>query len=548
MRLRFDCLLSALGLLMICGTAMFFVSMKQDLYQLVKQLHQSGTESKIWQDEMMRNVRKNELLIKQISEMKHLNIPDVMNVKKQSIIEKREVKKEANNEPKVIKKLFPNSRLFKEWGDDLSEEEQKKAEDLYQRYGYNAFLSDRLPLNRDIPETRDPRCLKKNYTDDLPSISVTLIYLDEALTILQRAIRSIIDRTPSHLLKEIILVDDHSINDELHEELDNYVTFIHEQYPGLIKQVKHAEQKGLTQARISGWKVATGDVIVILDAHIEVHVGWAEPILARIKEDRTIVVSPVFDKVRFDTLDVVRYGPAADAFDWALWCMYEGFQPEWYKLNDQSIPGKSPSIMGILAADRKFLGEIGVLDGGMKVYGGENVELGIRVWLCGGSVEVIPCSKIAHIERAHKPYLPDLSITMKRNALRVAEVWMDEYKTNVNIAWNLPIKDHGVDIGDVSERKKIREKLNCKPFKWYLENVYPQLDPWDNILGYGSLKNSIKEDLCVDQGPIPGNVPVMYGCHYFMPQLQQDHLISLDLPKTCSNLQFPPANILYEKW
>lgn len=40
---------------------------------------------------------------------------------------------------------------------------------------------------------------------------------------------------------------------------------------------------------------------------------------------------------------------------------------------------RSPSIMGILVADRKFLGEIGVLDEGMKVYGGENVELGIRV-------------------------------------------------------------------------------------------------------------------------------------------------------------------------
>lgn len=35
--------------------------------------------------------------------------------------------------------------------------------------------------------------------------------------------------------------------------------------------------------------------------------------------------------------------------------------------------------MGILVAERKFLGEIGVLDEGMKVYGGENVELGIRV-------------------------------------------------------------------------------------------------------------------------------------------------------------------------
>ena len=40
---------------------------------------------------------------------------------------------------------------------------------------------------------------------------------------------------------------------------------------------------------------------------------------------------------------------------------------------------RSPSIMGILVADRRYLGEIGVLDGGMKVYGGENVELGIRV-------------------------------------------------------------------------------------------------------------------------------------------------------------------------
>uniref|UniRef100_A0A8C7TEW0 polypeptide N-acetylgalactosaminyltransferase n=2 Tax=Oncorhynchus mykiss TaxID=8022 RepID=A0A8C7TEW0_ONCMY len=154
----------------------------------------------------------------------------------------------------------------------------------------------------------------------------------------------------------------------------------------------------------------------------------------------------------------------------------------------------------------------------MKIYGGENVELGIRVWLCGGSVEVIPCSKIAHIERAHKPYLPDLSITMKRNALRVAEVWMDEYKHNVNIAWNLPLKDHGIDIGDVSERKKLRKSLNCKPFQWYLDNVYPMLDPLGDLLGYGALVNDLKTDLCIDQGPVPGNTPILYGCHYFSPQ------------------------------
>lgn len=64
----------------------------------------------------------------------------------------------------------------------------------------------------------------------------------------------------------------------------------------------------------------------------------------------------------------------------------------------------------------------------------------VQVWTCGGSIEIVPCSKIAHLERAHKPYMPDLSIAMKRNALRVADIWLDEYKDHINIAWNLPLK------------------------------------------------------------------------------------------------------------
>ncbi|XP_028432220.1 probable polypeptide N-acetylgalactosaminyltransferase 8 isoform X2 [Perca flavescens] len=427
----------------LAAALLYLGSIKREVYNRSKKLQRAHHNDSIRDQGMLTRMDKIEM-----------DISRLFNLMKK--LEKKEPVKrnnaEVKMERKVVRKLYPNSALFSKWGDALSEEEQKEAETLYQRYGYNAFLSDRLPLNREIPDTRPTRCVEKKYPEDLPSMSVVLIYLDEALSIIKRAIRSIIDKTPARLLKEIILVDDHSTNEDLMEKLDEYVNSIDEELPGLMKKVRHSEQLGLTQARLSGWRAAVGDVVAILDAHVEVHVQW------------------------------------------------------------------SPSVMGILVADRKFFGEIGSLDGGMKIYGGENVELGIRVWLCGGSIEVIPCSKIAHIERAKKPYLPDLSEMVKRNALRVAEVWMDEYKHNVNVAWNLPIDKHGIDIGDVSERKKLREKLKCKPFKWYLDHIYPQLDPLQDLLGYGVLINDLAPDICIDQGPMPGNIPTVYGCHYHSSQ------------------------------
>ena len=43
---------------------------------------------------------------------------------------------------------------------------------------------------------------------------------------------------------------------------------------GIVKIVRRTERGGLVQARVSGARAATGDVIIVMDAHMEVNVGW----------------------------------------------------------------------------------------------------------------------------------------------------------------------------------------------------------------------------------------------------------------------------------
>lgn len=54
------------------------------------------------------------------------------------------------------------------------------------------------------------RCTNLTYDKLLPSASVIIIFYNEPWSVLLRTVHSVLKGSPPHLLKEIILVDDHS--------------------------------------------------------------------------------------------------------------------------------------------------------------------------------------------------------------------------------------------------------------------------------------------------------------------------------------------------
>ena len=49
--------------------------------------------------------------------------------------------------------------------------------------------------------------------------------------------------------------------------------------------------------------------------------------------------------------------------------------------------------------DREYFFAVGAFDAAMNVWGGENVELSVRVWRCGGYLLKSPCSRVGHVYR-----------------------------------------------------------------------------------------------------------------------------------------------------
>ncbi|XP_066564687.1 polypeptide N-acetylgalactosaminyltransferase 6 isoform X2 [Amia ocellicauda] len=404
----------------------------------------------------------------------------------------------------------------------LSPEEEKEKEAGMQRHWFNQFASDRISLHRSLGEDSRPvECVERKFRHcpPLPTTSVIIVFHNEAWSTLLRTVYSVLHTSPAVLLREIILVDDASTAEHLKERLEEYVKQL-----GIVHVLRQRERKGLITARLLGAAAATGEVLTFLDAHCECFHGWLEPLLFRIAEEPTAVVSPDITTIDLNSFQFGRPAPSSRAhnrgnFDWSLSFGWEGIPThEKQRRKDETYPVKTPTFAGgLFSISKSYFEHIGTYDAQMEIWGGENVEMSFRVWQCGGQLEIIPCSVVGHVFRTKSPHtFPKGTEVITRNQVRLAEVWMDGYKEifyrrNKNAA--KMAQQHR--FGDITDRLKLREDLQCKNFSWYLNTVYPEAFVPDlTPVLFGAVKNEGSQS-CLDVGENNngGKPLIMYSCH-----------------------------------
>ncbi|XP_055619792.1 putative polypeptide N-acetylgalactosaminyltransferase 9 [Toxorhynchites rutilus septentrionalis] len=367
----------------------------------------------------------------------------------------------------------------------------------YEKQGLNQYVSDLISVRRKLPDIRADWCREQSYSN-LPSASIVIVFYNEAWSVLVRTVHSILDRSPVELVREIVLVDDFSYLPHLKTQLEDYMV----DYPK-VRIVRAPERLGLMRARLLGAQSAVSDVLVFLDAHVECTEGWLEALLDPVARNWTTISIPTVDWI--DENDMHLRSDSAPqfygAYDWDLnfgWWVRDTRKK---KYENKYEPFDSPAMSGgLFCITRRFFEHLGWYDEGFEIYGVENIELSMKSWMCGGKMVTVPCSRVGHIQKTGHPYMMHTSKDVVRaNSLRLAEVWMDEYKHVIFDIYGIrkyPVEE----VGELCSRREIRHKANCKSFRYYVENAFPEMrNPMVKGAFRGAMRNrALDPNTCLE--------------------------------------------------
>ncbi|XP_055330106.1 inactive polypeptide N-acetylgalactosaminyltransferase-like protein 5 [Paramacrobiotus metropolitanus] len=335
-------------------------------------------------------------------------------------------------------------------------------------HDFNVFLSDRMPLDRSLPDVRSAGCKNVVYSELSKTVSVIICFHNEARSVLLRTVASVVNRSPGNLLVEILLIDDFSAKEFIGGDLLDVLRAV----SAKIHLIRLEKREGLIRARVAGARQANGDVLFFMDSHCEVNEGWMEPLVAAIQDNHSTVICPTIDIIHSDSFEYAPSPHVRGGFNWGLHFRWESL-PNANSEGEIIHPFRSAAMAGgLFAIHRHYFRQIGEYDTGMDIWGGENIELSLRIWLCGGTLLISPCSRVGHIFRHRRPYGNDgKGDTQLTNSLRLARVWLGDY---IDKFYDARPEARQLDAGDISSRVQLKSDLHCRSFQWFVDNIYPE--------------------------------------------------------------------------
>ncbi|CCO08549.1 glycosyltransferase [Desulforamulus hydrothermalis] len=149
---------------------------------------------------------------------------------------------------------------------------------------------------------------------------------------------------------------------------------------------------GAAGARNTGAEQAQGDILVFCDAHVAVCDNWLDGLVASLREHRAQAVCPAVADMK--TGRTVGYGQTWN----------RALNVSW--LQEKPAAGTEVPLAGgcALAVEREVFGKIGGFDRYFQVWGREDEEICLKLWLFGYRLVVEPSVVVQHLFRSSHPY------------------------------------------------------------------------------------------------------------------------------------------------
>ncbi len=211
---------------------------------------------------------------------------------------------------------------------------------------------------------------------------------------------------------------------------------------------------GAARARNLGAAASRGEYLVFCDAHITVPEGWLDCLLENFDDNDVDGVSPAIGSL--ENPSAAGYGQTWNERLEVTWLPPP---PDFKVAAAPLLPG------GCLAVRSAAFFQVGGFDGGFIVWGHEDVELSLKLWLFGCKLYVMPSVKILHLFRKKHPY-PVQMDHVYYNLLRMAYSHLSKERINKVRALIKPsglsktIEDRVLKAGAMKQRNYYLRRRN----------------------------------------------------------------------------------------